>query len=453
MSAHSNVIEAEYALLGGLVYDNKRIDAVADVLAVADFADPYLGHVFGLIVSEYSQGRAANPITLRPLLGGTDSYAAVGGDAFLASMIVNGAGVPAFDTAQMIVRTAKRRRLVEGLTASADLAKDGTATVAEIVDAADSAIVTATFDAESAVELTGAACVAKLMNSFGQPKKGVKCGVIGPMDQLLGPLRKKQLVILAARPGMGKTAAALSYTLGAAQAGHGVLFVSLEMGGEELASRMAGDLCFNGRSGVPLDDILADDPTPSTIRAVGQAMGMLEDMPVSIVDTGKLTIGRLGMMVRRHARRMSAKGHELELVVIDYLQLLSPDTKGRSNYEAVSEISRGLKAIAKDAGVAILALAQLSREVEKRTDRRPQLSDLRDSGQIEQDADAVVFLVREEYYLRQNEPEEGSAERHDWEQALAAVENQIEFICAKRRNGRIGSAKGQFFTRFQAVRG
>ncbi|ANC85447.1 replicative DNA helicase [Sphingomonas sp. NIC1] len=449
-----SAIEAEYALIGGLVYDNRRIDAVADILVPEDFADPFLAHTYGLIVSEHSQGRAANPVTLRPLLNGHSGYSTIGGDRFLAGLIVSeSAATPTLETARLIARLAKRRRLVGGLTASADMAKDGEATVEQIIDAADSAIVEATYDAQSAVELTGAACVGKLMDSFGQPKKGVKSGTIPSIDSLLGPIRKKQLVIMAGRPGMGKTAAALSYALGAAQGGHGVLFVSLEMSGEELAGRMAGDLCFDGRGGVPLDDILADEPTQATIRAVGAAMGMLEDMPLRVIDTGKLTIGRLGMMVRRHARRMAAQGHELELVVVDYLQLLSPDTKGRSAYEAVSEISRGLKAIAKDVGVGIVALAQLSREVEKRADRRPQLSDLRDSGQIEQDADAVLFLVREEYYLRQNQPEEGTAERADWEMALAAVENQIEFICAKRRNGRTGSGKGQFFTRFQAVRG
>lgn len=447
-----STVEAEYALLGGLVYDNKRIDAVADILAPEDFADPFLGYTYSLIVSEHSKGQAANPITLRPLLQPHPGYAQVGGDRFLATLMTSvAAGIPTLDTAKMIARVAKRRRLIDGLRESAAMESD--APIEAIIDAADSAIVTATYTAESAVELTGAACVGKLMNSFGQPKKGVKSTVIRAMDDLLGPIRRKQLVIMAGRPGMGKTAAALSYTLGAAQSGHGVLFVSLEMSGEELASRMAGDLSFNGKTGVPLDDILSDDPSRSTIKAVGLAIEMLEDMPLSVIDTGKLTIGRLGMMVRRHARRMAAKGHELELVVVDYLQLLSADTKGRSSYEAVSEISRGLKAIAKDANVGILALAQLSREVEKRTDRRPQLSDLRDSGQIEQDADAVVFLVREEYYLRQNEPEQGSAERADWEQALAAVENQIEFVCAKRRNGRTGSAKGQFYTRFQAVRG
>lgn len=445
--------EAEYTLLGGLLMDNRRIDAVADILAPEDFGDPFFGYAYGLVLSEYSQGRAANPITIRPLLADNPGFEEAGGLRMLAEMATTERLMaPPIDTAKMIVRHARRRRLVDGLTQSAALAESGQATVEEIVDAADAAIVTATHSAASAIELTAADCVGRLLDSYSKPKKGVKCRVIQPMDDLLGPLRKGQLVILAGRPGMGKTAVAISHALGAAQEGHGVLFVSLEMGGEELAARMAGDLSFDGHGGVPLDDILADTPTRATVKAVGDAMGMLSDMPISVIDTGKLSIGRLAMMVRRYARRMAAKGQELEMVVIDYLQLLTPDTKGRSAYESVSEISRALKAIAKDSGVAIVALAQLSREVEKRTDRRPQLSDLRDSGQIEQDADSVMFLLREEYYLRQNPPEAGTSDRIDWEHALAAVENRLEFICAKRRNGRTGSAMGHFYTRFQAVR-
>lgn len=449
-----DTLDAEMALLSSCAFDNKRIDAVADIVSPDDFGNAFAGHVFGLMVSEWSQGRAANPITLRPLLSSHVNYADAGGDSFLAGLVgLASNAVAPLDAAQLIARNARRRNLVAGLLEGAALADDGTATLEKIADVADGALVTALEGRASAQELTGADCLDNLLRSFDQPSHGVKSRIVGPMDQLLGPIRPKQLVILAGRPGMGKTAAAVSYALGAAQNGHGVLFISLEMGGEELAGRMAADLSFNGRSGVPLDDVLADRPTQATIRAVVEAREMLADMPFNVLDTGKLTIGRLAMIVRRYARRMAARGQKLELVVVDYLQLLSPDTKGRSAYEAVSEISRSLKQIAKDAGVGVLALAQLSREVEKRADKRPQLSDLRDSGQIEQDADSVVFLVREEYYLRQNEPAEGSAERLDWEQALEAVENELEFVCAKRRNGRTGSAKGKFYTRFQAVRG
>ena len=170
------------------------------------------------------------------------------------------------------------------------------------------------------------------------------------------------------------------------------------------------------------------------------------------MDVGSLNIGRLNMLVRRHARAMAAKGFSLDLVIVDYLQLLSPDHKGRSNYEAVSEVSRGLKALAKDNELAVFALAQLSRTVETRPDKRPQLSDLRDSGQIEQDADAVLFLLRKEYYLRQEEPDPLSPKRVDWENHLDAVKGQIEFILAKRRNGTTGTAIGQFHGAYQAVR-
>lgn len=446
--------EAEYALLGGLVYDNRRVDAVADLLAPEDFADSFLGHVFGLIVSEHGQGRSANPITLRPLLAEHPGFETAGGNSFLARMaMAESLATPPLETAKLIVRQARRRRLSAGLGDSLALLKDPTASLEDVVDAADSAIVEAMHSAASATELTGAACMSNLLRTMDQPNRGVTCRIIEPIDKLVGQLRPTNLMILAARPGMGKTATGLSYSLGAAQAGHGVLFVSLEMSGTELAARMAADLSYDGRNGVPLDDILAPQPTRAAFAAVAQAEAMLGDMPLRVVDTGKLTIGRLAMIVRRHVRRMAAKGDKLELVVVDYLQLLSPDQPTRSPYEAVSQISMGLKQIAKDNGVAVMALAQLSREVERRADKRPQLSDLRDSGQIEQDADVVLFLVRDEYYLRQSEPEKNSPERYEWEQAMDVARGKLEFICAKHRHGTAGKTQGHFFTRFQAVRG
>lgn len=446
--------DAEYSLVAGLTYENRRIDAVADILSPEDFTNPFIGHVYGLILSEYSQGRAANVMTLRPLLMDLPEFEEAGGMKFLAGFALSESlSTPPIETAKMLARVAKRRRLMKGLADSVNLGAVETTSFEEIVDAADNAIVAASQGAASAAEFTGEDCVYRLMQTFSQPSHGVKCGVIPSVDKLIGPLRPQQFVVLAARPGMGKTAMALSFALGAAQMDHGVLFVSLEMGGIELGARMAADLSFTGTSGIPLDDILADNPNDKTVRAVGQAMNMLADMPLTILDTGKLTCGRLNMIVRRHKRRMAAKGQKLELVVVDYLQLLSPDTPRRSNYEAVSEISMALKAIAKEHEVAVLGLAQLSRDVEKRTDRRPQLSDLRDSGQIEQDADTVLFLLRDEYYLRKSEPSQDDPNRSEWERLLAQAQNKIEFICAKRRNGREGVAQGEFYTRYQAVRG
>lgn len=249
------------------------------------------------------------------------------------------------------------------------------------------------------------------------------------------------------------TALALSYALGAAKQGHGVLYVSLEMSSVELAARMAADLCFSSRMQIPFAKIRDGNLSRDERRHLAEAGQRMHQLPFQVVDVGSLNIGRLNMLVRRHARAMAAKGFSLDLVIVDYLQLLSPDSKGRSTYEAVSEVSRGLKALAKDNELAVFALAQLSRTVETRPDKRPQLSDLRDSGQIEQDADAVLFLMRQEYYLRQAEPEQDDVKRAEWEIALREVQGQIEFIVAKRRNGVTGSAKGAFHGAYQAVRG
>ena len=282
--------------------------------------------------------------------------------------------------------------------------------------------------------------------------RGVMCKIIPPMDDLLGGARRKQMIVLAARPGMGKTAVALSYSLGAAQNGHGVLYVSLEMSGAELGARMAADLCFDGHGGVYYGDLVNQSLKDRDRHRIGNARKMLADMPFEVVDASSLSVHRLNTMVRRYVRRFAAKGESLDLVVVDYLQLLSA-TKGKSAYETVSEISRALKAIAKEHDVAVLALAQLSREVEKRPGCRPQLSDLRDSGQIEQDADTVMFLLRNEYYLQREKKEMTDPDYGKWEALMQEHAGKIEFICAKRRNGETGKGIGAFHGAYQAVRG
>lgn len=250
------------------------------------------------------------------------------------------------------------------------------------------------------------------------------------------------------------TAVAISYAIGAARRGHGVLFISLEMSSHELGMRMASDLCFDlgEHDRVPFAAIQSGTINDRQRDAIRRARGYVADLPLFVVDAGSMTIGRLNMLVRRYARRLEAKGQKLELVIVDYLQLLHPDQRHRSAYENVSEVSRGLKACAKENGVGVFALAQLSREVEKREDKRPMLSDLRDSGQIEQDADGVLFLLRQEYYLLKNEPDPGSDKHETWRNLLERNRGKIEFIVAKRRNGVEGYSAGRFFGPYQAVR-
>src|SRR5690606_26567580 len=194
---------------------------------------------------------------------------------------------------------------------------------------------------------SGAGCIDAMLAQLDSKDRGALCKIIPPMDDLLGGARRKQMIVLAARPGMGKTSVALSYSLGAAQNGHGVLFISLEMSGAELGARMAADLCFDGHGGVYYGDLVNQDLKPRDRDKIRQARKMLADMPIEVVDASSLSVHRLNTMVRRYVRRFASKGESLDLVVVDYLQLLSA-TKGKGAYETVSEISRALKAIAKE---------------------------------------------------------------------------------------------------------
>lgn len=451
MSALVN-LEAEAEILGNLMAGFAEVDRVADVLSPLDFAEPVHSRIYEVIVDQASKGKSCSPIAVKNFFEGDDAITKLGGVSYLARLTGGATGLGASESAKMIAELAARRRMADGLRMAATDCEDLTLTTAEIVAEADAAISLKAGDLVH--QPTGAECFDELFESYKDGNKGVTCGCIASLDELMGPMKPKQLVIGAGRPGMGKTALALSYALGAAARGHGVLYISLEMSAPELAARMASDLCFDGPvNPVPYPAIRDGDLNKSQRQAVGDARNHMATLPFNVVDAGNLTTGRLNMLIRRHARRMAANGHKLELVIIDYLQLLSPDTKGRSNYEAVSEVSKALKASAKDNGIAIFALAQLSREVEKRPGARPQLSDLRDSGQIEQDADAVLFLLRPEYYLRQNEPDVTDPKRFQWEQALEAEQGKIEFIVAKRRNGVTGQAAGQFHGFYQAVRG
>lgn len=445
-------VEAEAALLGAMLFENDLIDQAADKLQAEDFDVPVHGRIFSAIVREASLGKRVSAITIKGYFENDDGLKVLGGMGYLARLSSNQEGLFAFrEFCDQIADLAKRRRMQAGLSVAAEACADVTIPHQEIIAHADAAMSEGGKDAIH--QPTGGECFDELIAGLDDRMQGVICQSIPSLDELLGPMCPKQLVIGAARPGMGKTALALSYALGAAEAGHGVLFVSLEMSSRELAGRMAADLCFDGRNGVPYGAIRDGQLNDWQRNRLHDARQHMHKLPFHVVDAGSLTIGRLNMLVRRHARKMAAKGFRLELVVVDYLQLLHPDTKGRSAYEAVSEVSRGLKALAKDQGVAVFALAQLSRSVEQRPDKRPQLSDLRDSGQIEQDADAVLFLLREEYYLRQAEPEAHDPKRIAWEQELERTKGRIEFILAKRRNGTPGSAWGAFHGGYQAVRG
>jgi replicative DNA helicase len=447
--------DSEFALLSAILYESKRVETVVDTLREEHFSEPFFGRVYGVVAREFSKGNPLNPLTLRPFIEADESYQMHGAMQFIANLTnSNSLLVNTKATAAQIKELARRRELIAGMREALHMAGDVNETIESVVDAAEAAIVDAADKSDTIRQPSAAQAMSSLLKAAESPKRSIRSTIIPSMDDLLGGMRPKQLIIGGGRPGMGKTAAALSYSLGAAQAGHGVLYVSLEMGAEELAARMAADLAFNGNTGVLYADINSDNPTRRALQAMYDAQKMLEDMPFHIIDAGGLTLAQLELRVRRFKRRFAAKGVTLDLVVVDYLQLLRTDDKRQSAYEAVSEISRRLKGIAKDYDVAVFALAQLSRGVESRSDKRPQLSDLRDSGQIEQDADAVLFFYRHAYYLRQALPSNENDPMYAATMAeIENVEDAIEFVCAKRRNGVTGASVGEFHGKYQAVRG
>lgn len=437
-------IETEAGLIAAMLIDNRQIERVADIVQAGDFSDPFFRQVFELATHERALGNAVHAGSLRRALGDDK--------AKLLAQMMGGSGavlIGATDFAKEVRELGRKRRLVEGLEALSAQARSigsgSDATADEITSEVETVLSDNANTDDSIQQLSAADCIRRVVDSFGDNEPGIRSGIVS-LDATLGAIRKRNLVIMGGRPGMGKSAVASSYALGAAARGHGTLFVSLEMSAEELGERMAADLCFDTDEQVPYSAITNWDVTSSQARQIARAADRINDLPLTIIDMGGGTLGRLNALVRRHKRRYLARNQKLEIVIVDYLQLLSPDAREKDLYTRVSEVSKGLKSLAKSQDVAVLALCQLSREVEKRKDRKPQISDLRDSGQIEQDADAVVFLYSPEYYLMQEEP---SNERDN---ALDEVRGKLEFIVAKRRRGPAGMGEGRFYRQFQAVR-
>lgn len=444
-------LEAEAALLGALMIDNSCIDLVADLIEASDFYAPVHQRIYATVVQFHSEGRLVTPVTIKGHFDDDPGLVELGGAAYLAQLTAVGDGLLGpTDFAVQIRNLARRRTIIEGLLLAAKDCMNEEVPIASVIDQADAAIAQ---DSRDGIDQKSAsASLLELVDSFGREPKGVLCGRIPNLDELHGLMEPKQLIIMAGRPGMGKSGVASSVALGAAIEGHGAMFVSLEMSRLQLAQRMAADLCYDSPHPVPYAAIVNNRLSHEDKQQIARAAGQIGQLPLDIIDTSGLTTARLAMLVRRQKRRLAARGITLGLVVIDYLQLLRPARRTNNIYEATSEVSKALKELAKSEDVAVLALTQLSREVEKREDKRPRLSDLRDSGQIEQDADSIIFLLRQEYYLQQQEPDEMAPDRLKWEEAMEIARGDIEFILAKRRNGTTGSAYGTFRGAYQAVR-
>ncbi|MGE0718442.1 MAG: replicative DNA helicase [Alphaproteobacteria bacterium] len=459
--------EAEQALLGAILVNNQAFQRVAEIVSAEHFANPIHGRIFAAAAKLIERGQMADAVTLRTYFEQDGALVDVGGAAYLGRLAsVSASIINAEHYASAIRDLHLRRELIalgeDVVNAAFDAPPDLTAI--SQVEAAEQRLfnLATTGDGEGGFRTFESALVEAIRVAEAAFKRsghvaGVATGFID-LDKRLGGLHPSDLVILAGRPAMGKTALATNIAFHAArhyregrkadgsvltEDGAVVAFFSLEMSAEQLATRILAEV-----SGVPSDQIRRGEVSGEEFPKFVEASQALAAIPLFIDDTPALTISA----VRTRARRL-ARQRGLGMIVVDYLQLLRPSIASRNEnrVQEISEITRGLKAIAKELNVPVLALSQLSRAVEQREDKHPQLADLRESGSIEQDADVVMFVFREEYYLR-NEPmrrpeetEEKFNDRYQrWSQRLQEVADTAEVIVAKQRHGPTGTVRLRF---------
>jgi replicative DNA helicase len=454
-------IDTEAALLGALMHPAGAglIDVIADRLTSDDFAEALHGRIFAVILQLHAEGKLATPISLKNYFVDDPDMKELGGPGYLAQLIGSSGAtiIGARDFAREIADLAKRRRLIEGLLEVVTNARSADKPIDKLVDAADTALTRALQQTHAVATVSIAQAFDATMKAIedeaaGLGPQGIKIAGLDDFNELTGDLRRGELMYVGGRPSMGKTALAMRLALGAAETGNGVALISLEMRAAELTTRAMSDLVFEyGESCPSFEHIRRGRLGPEYRRMLVDAREKIDAWPLLITDPPTLNIGRLAMEIRRQRRKLAMQERSLDLVIVDYLGLIKGDPKAK-RFEEVGEISRTLKQIAKECDVALVVLAQLNRECEKREDKRPMLSDLRDAGDIEQDADHVMFVYRDEYYLERSEPDPSDKKRQDWEISMGHARDRLEIILAKARNGRVGKRTCYFFGKHQAVR-
>ncbi|UEM05246.1 replicative DNA helicase [Skermanella rosea] len=451
--------EAEQSLLGAILTNNKAYEKVGEFLKPEHFYDPVHSRIFETIHTLIQRGEVADPITLKRYFEGDPALESVGGVGYLAELAGSVVSVVNSEHYGRIIHDMYLRRQL--IDMGEDMVNEAYShnlegAALEQIEGAEKKL----FDLATTGDIQGGfqpfsqslrVAIEMAEEAFKRDSQvtGVTTGLID-LDRKLGGLHPSDLLILAGRPSMGKTALATNIAFAAAKAhlrtdgkeGAGVAFFSLEMSAEQLATRILAD-----EAQVASEKIRRGDLKPEDFQRFSEASSILSRVPFYVDDTPALSIAA----VRTRSRRLARTSGGLGLIVVDYLQLLrGSGGKGNENrVQEISEITRGLKAIAKELDVPVMALSQLSRAVEQREDKRPQLSDLRESGSIEQDADVVMFVFREQYYLERAEPSRRPDEADDkfndryqrWQQRLGEVHNTGEVIIAKQRHGPIGTVR------------
>ncbi len=417
-------VEAEASLLGAVLIDVDALVKIADIVAPTDFFDPKHQRIYEAITQLYERRSPIDVLTLADQLKNNGALDLVGGPAYLTELtnfVPTAAHVEQY--ADIVAQKALRRRLILASQQIVTLGYDESKALQELVEEAETQLFQVS---EKHIKQSVFSLETILAESFDRLDdlhkdknkiRGVPTG-FRDMDDILAGLQRSDLFVLAARPSMGKTAFALNLAHNvAALSKQPVLIFSLEMSKEQLVDRL-----LSIESGVDAWALRTGNLTDADFEKIGQAMGTLSEAPIYIDDTPGITVSDLRTKARREAHQ-----HPLGLIIIDYLQLMSGGSKfgGSDNrVQEVSEISRGLKGVARELNVPVIALSQLSRSVESRSPQIPQLADLRESGSIEQDADVVAFIYREDYYNPESERK-----------------NLVDILIKKHRNGPTGGVE------------
>ncbi|MCU0830606.1 MAG: replicative DNA helicase [Rhizobiaceae bacterium] len=460
-------IEAEQALLGAILVNNDAYYRVSDFLKPTHFHEPIHRRIFEITGDLIRMGRVASPVTAKTFLPANEKL----GDITVAQYLVRLAAeavtiINAEDYGRAIYDLATRRALITIGTDVVNVAFDAPLDMApqrqieeaerRLFELAETGRYDGGFESfndavKTAIDMANAA----YMRDGGL--SGISTG-LRDLDTRMGGLQCSDLIILAGRPGMGKTALATNIAFNVAERfepvqqadgtieaknGGRVGFFSLEMSSEQLATRIISE-----QTEIPSSKIRRGDITEADFEKLVACSQTMANIPLFIDQTGGISIAQLAARARRLKRQRG-----LDLIVIDYIQLMTSGSKrgSENRVQEVTEITTGLKALAKELNVPIIALSQLSRQVENRDDKHPQLSDLRESGSIEQDADVVIFVYREEYYVKNREPKPGTEEHNKWIETMNAVRGKAEVIIGKQRHGPTGTVQVAFqgeFTRF-----
>ncbi|QTH19645.1 hypothetical protein HRJ34_14810 [Rhizorhabdus wittichii] len=463
--------EAEYFLLGGMMLDNRLVPAVAEILREDQFYYGIHRKIFRAILKLTERGQAANAVTLRPFFEFDPEVAELLPNQPIGPYLAQSGGQGAvligiLDMARMLADLAALRDVDDALGRHRTLLPTAIEdSVEEIVDRIEADLWSAV-SARPAVAANSATSMIRKVIERNQrivtagTVDGYSCKLVKDVDRLIGEVEPGTYNIIGGRPGQGKTTLARSMALGYAMNGIPVEFFHAEMTEEQQAIYVAADLCHALGNPVAHEAIRKGNLTSVQLQALERAEAVAASLPVNYTATGRCDIRRIESMVARAKARWAAKGKKLGPVFVDYVQLLGASRNGREITEdtpRVAAVSKGLLDIAQKHGVPVFALSQLSRGAEDRKDFRPEVRDLKQAGDLEQDADSIILVFREETYLIKEQPKQGSQDyqrKYDaWETDFRAVRGVQELICGKNRHGKTSSRPVKFFGANAAVRG